>query len=358
MPIQRSLVPTFLLSASLLSGGVGYAADVHFVSGDVIEPQDLNEGVSLDIGDRVRTGTDGIVVIEYRWRSDQEGFDCQQLAVFGFGASHTVADVATPGRCNIGQAQVPESGGQSFSERDTRYAEPKFDMGAPPARVRESWQRAQAFDRWMQQAYRNFTGRVEGITNGQVTVRPASGGRSRRFSLAPGALSGHASPTSLRNKRVSVTWQARMSGPVAVGIESLEPAVIAAPVAAPVSPPVAVATQPAANPQPQPAPAARRTRNWICKLDLHNGDVGVLMLQVTGAAVGGAIVVDGTTDKQTIRGSYSKGRIDFIRQLSPTSSQPFAGVVVRSGARSLAMGGRYAANYAGTWSADCQIDAN
>ncbi len=114
-------------------------------------------------------------------------------------------------------------------------------------------------------------------------------------------------------------------------------------------------------------PAAEQ---WRCRLDLHQGDTGILEFTRTGDRISGRTVVTRNTGAgpftHTITGRWQGQVIEFRRTLNPaTSHQEFKGIVVRTseatnrpsdrkpGDPEYRMAGRFAFKYAGLWSADC-----
>ncbi|MES9946549.1 MAG: ribosomal protein L7/L12 [Candidatus Thiodiazotropha sp.] len=344
---NRLALPGFLVI--LLIGVSAQAATVHFVSGEVVEPEGLNEGENLRAGDRVRTGADGVVMIEYRWRSDVQGFDCQHLEIFGYGASHTVRDIETPGQCATRVAAVPDEG--VFSTAATRYGDASYDAFAPD-KVQNSWAQTHGLDRWMQNAARSYTGKVESISNRYIKVKGARSAAARSFSLTTAALSGHSDRDALVGKNVRVTYRLTATGLEAIRIKApdvvvgTQPFVVLQPDLQVVRP-VEEATS-APHPQPVTKPQA-----WRCEVDLHQGDVGTIKLNRTGDKIRGAMYIKRIDGKHPISGTWKGDRIEFRRKLSASSGQPFKGTATETSDNTVAMTGRFAYQYAGVWSADC-----
>jgi large subunit ribosomal protein L7/L12 len=338
----------------LLLGAAAQAATVYLVSGEVAEPEGLNEGDSLRAGDTVRTGQDGVVMIEYRWRSDVQGYDCQHLQIFGYGASHTVTAIETPGQCATRvPAAVPEDG--NFSTAATRYGDASFDDMNPPARVTNSRAQSLELDRWVRNAEQIYTGKVEDISNREIDVKGARSSSARNFSLTESALAGHADRNALVGKNVRVTYRSGGFRPEAIRIEVPGAAAVGQPfVILEVDPGV---FQPGGTvaPDPAPQPPAATPQTWRCKVDLHQGDVGELQLTRTDERIRGAIYIERTDDKHAIRGTWQKDKIEFWRELSQSSGQNFVGSVTKTSEHGVVMGGRFAHQYSGVWSADCSL---
>jgi large subunit ribosomal protein L7/L12 len=345
--------------AFLLLGASAHAATVHLVSGEVVEPDGLNEGDGLGPGDTVRTGADGVVMIEYRWGSDVPGYDCQRLEIFGYGASHTVAAVELPGQCATRvAASVPDSG--AFSTTATRYGDASYDDPNTPAKVRNSWTQSRELDRWMRNAERTYTGKVEFISNRDIDIKGARSGSAKTFSLSASALSGHSDRNALVGKNVRVTYRANGFRPEAIRIEVPGAAAVAQPfVVMQVDPqvfqPGGVATpDPEPDPAPETAQPAPKPQTWRCKVDLHQGDVGTIELHRAGEKIRGAMYIERIDSKHAISGSWKGDRIEFWRTLSSSSSQPFTGTASKTSDNTVAMAGRFANQYSGVWSADCK----
>ena len=338
------------------SGASAHAATVHLVSGEVVEPDNLNEGDSLRAGDKVRTGADGVVMIEYRWRSDVPGYDCQHLEIFGYGASYTVTAIESPGQCVTRVASVPDSG--TFSNSATRYGDASYDDPNPPAKVTNSRAQSRDLDRWIRNAQRAYTGKVEYISNREIEVKGARAGSSKTFSLTASALAGHADRNSLVGKDVRLTYRASGYRPEAFHIEVLSSGAVAQPfVVVPLEPPVFEPGGTTEAPETKPAPPspAPTTQTWRCEVDLHQGDVGTIELMRSDEKVRGAMYIEGFNDKYAISGTWKGDKIEFWRELSPSSGQPFTGTATRTSTNVVAMAGRFANQYSGVWSADCKL---
>ncbi|MES9990598.1 MAG: ribosomal protein L7/L12 [Candidatus Thiodiazotropha sp.] len=334
----------------LLFGVSVHGATVHFVSGEVVEPEGLNEGENLRAGERVRTGADGVVMIEYRWTSDEEGFECQHLEIFGYGASHTVREIETRGQCTTRvAASVPDDG--AFSTAATRYGDAPHD-GFTPDNVQNSWAQTRGLDIWLQNAERSYTGKVESISKQQIKVKGARSAGVRRFSLTAAALSGHADRNALIGRNVRVTYKITFKGPEAIRVDAPGGAVIAQPFVV-LQPDLQVVrpdeeVKPVPDPKPTPKP-----QTWRCRVDLHQGDVGTMELRRAGVKIRGAMYIERIDDKHPISGTWKGDRIEFRRKLSASSGQPFKGTATKTSDKTVAMAGRFAHQYAGVWSADC-----
>jgi hypothetical protein len=97
---------------------------------------------------------------------------------------------------------------------------------------------------------------------------------------------------------------------------------------------------------------------WVCSLDLHQGDTGTLQFSrnAKGGIAGKTVVLRGENSfEHEIKGRWVGSEIQFKRQLSGQSFQPFEGETeIRDGSESVAMKGRFAAKLAGTWTAECR----
>jgi hypothetical protein len=101
---------------------------------------------------------------------------------------------------------------------------------------------------------------------------------------------------------------------------------------------------------------AQKVEQWRGSLDLHQGDQGTLEFTRTGKAIRGRTVVKrgSNTFEHKITGSWRGRIIQFRRELSATSHQPFLGIAVTDDDGKVKMGGRFAFKYAGVWSAECE----
>ena len=108
-----------------------------------------------------------------------------------------------------------------------------------------------------------------------------------------------------------------------------------------------------------PVVHGRAPNTWRCDVDLHQGDAGTLEFALTGTAIAGTMVIDrsGTSMESKVDGTWVGETISFRRTLSPsTSMQPFLGVALPAEIGQVKMAGRFAAAFAGVWSADCTGD--
>jgi hypothetical protein len=165
---------------------------------------------------------------------------------------------------------------------------------------------------------------------------------------------------ALVGRRVRLDYRVGALGPEALGIVQTSPQspsprnVPAAPVgigaARGANLPVVPAPPAQRGPRANAAPAAQA---WRCKTDLHQGDVGTIELRRRGTDISGVITIERGNQRHRLAGSWQEQRIEFTRQLSESSSQPFIGVAVESG-NAVRMAGRFANRYSGVWSADCE----
>jgi len=346
----------FLLGYTLvLASGIGFTADVTFVDGTIIEPEGLNEGDTVRRGTRIVTGVDALIMIEYRWRSDVSGYDCIHVAIIGNGQPYTVQTVETPGQCDIRAPTNPNnlSADQPIMEEEFRYADASFDDPNMPDRVRASRSQWQTFDRWTRNAERTFTGEVTSVSSSSIQMRSAHSGQLRRFSIDSATIQSPVALDSLRGDDIQLIYRMANSGPQAIRVitQSIEP--ILAPVQIAFDPVIVgqVVTPGGDTPQNGGAPALVE---WKCSLDLHQGDIGVLMIEQRGARILGTIYIERGEQEHAIGGMWKDNKITFNRRLSETSRQPFTGVVTKANDGSMKMGGRFAANFNGVWSADCK----
>jgi hypothetical protein len=96
---------------------------------------------------------------------------------------------------------------------------------------------------------------------------------------------------------------------------------------------------------------------WQCTLDLHQGDTGTLEFSRTGSDITGKTIVHRgeNTFENIIKGTWTGSTIEFWRELTPSSSgQPFRGIAVSTDGNKVKMAGRFANQFAGVWSADCE----
>jgi hypothetical protein len=98
--------------------------------------------------------------------------------------------------------------------------------------------------------------------------------------------------------------------------------------------------------------------DWVCTLDLHQGDTGTLRFtrDWKGNIEGTTIIFRRDQSfEHAIRGRWLESKIDFKRQLSGQSYQPFEGETrEEQDGQLVVMKGRFAAKMAGEWSAECR----
>jgi hypothetical protein len=98
------------------------------------------------------------------------------------------------------------------------------------------------------------------------------------------------------------------------------------------------------------------TETWEGDIDLHQGDRGTVSFTRAGSAITGRIRVlrNELPQEHSIDGTWSGDQVRFTRHLSSTSIQPFEGTASQDGPDHVTMSGRFAANLAGEWSAECR----
>jgi len=221
-----------LISGLLLLGILGtapaHAALLSFVSGTIIQPDGANEGDTLTGGTTVKTGVDGLAMVEQRWRSDKPGYQCIKIAIFGYGQSYTVGNEETPGRC---ETTVPTSlsdirDGEAFLAKETRYSDAAFDDPSQPDAVRRSLADWRSFDHWTGNAERSFTGDVVAVGGGKIRVRSPMSNRQISFAAQASSVSSPVALDTLVNKRIRVDYKLAQTGPRAIRIRLTSPLVV------------------------------------------------------------------------------------------------------------------------------------
>jgi hypothetical protein len=98
------------------------------------------------------------------------------------------------------------------------------------------------------------------------------------------------------------------------------------------------------------------TETWEGDIDLHQGDRGTVSFTRAGSAIAGRMRVlrNELPQEHSIDGTWSGDQVRFTRHLSSTSIQPFEGTASQDGPDRVTMNGRFAANLAGEWSAECR----
>ncbi len=99
------------------------------------------------------------------------------------------------------------------------------------------------------------------------------------------------------------------------------------------------------------------TQNWECALDLHQGDTGTLSLMRSGDSLQGEIRLERNDSvfESMVNGSWRDDTIHLTRLSGTESSEAMSGVVVALGTQKINIGGRFATDYQGVWSADCDL---
>lgn len=357
---RLSMTASLLILSPILWSDPAGSATLALVAGELLAPEGANEGETVAAGTLIRTGNDGLVIVEDRWPSDVPTRDCVRLHVFGYGASYQVRDESTRGRC---ETTVPSNPGSyspeaAFHVAETRYGDAKYDEPQVPERVRRSSAQWRNFDRWVVQAKRTFTGRVTSTTSRSITLRGARSSQRETFDVDANTPGRPASLQDWMGKSVRVTYQKRPSGSSVIRLNG--PAVAEkGPDKRPDKP--SKVDQPLNKPQPnkpqpsKPAPEAG-LQNWECRLDLHQGDTGTLRILRRGDQVRGEIEVERVAGTTRIAGNWHGDAIAFSRTLSSSSHQPFRGITIAQDS-AIRMGGRFANAYRGVWSADCAVAA-
>lgn len=127
------------------------AQRVVLVIGDVNGPPKLKalreKAVTLRVGDVVDVPDGSLVVLEYSWRSDVEGYACVRKDYIKGQPTFTVKNVKEPGSCptdrnppDCKSARCMGNGSIYF------YAEPRADAPRPPARVLQSVEDLKKFE--------------------------------------------------------------------------------------------------------------------------------------------------------------------------------------------------------------------
>ncbi|MEZ5291735.1 MAG: PAN domain-containing protein [Vicinamibacterales bacterium] len=88
------------------------AAEVDWVLGTVRRPSNLRAGESIAVSSEVQAGDDGLIMLSQSWRVGGE--TCVSATVVAYGASYTVRDDSTPGRCVATTPRIPTPGRPSI----------------------------------------------------------------------------------------------------------------------------------------------------------------------------------------------------------------------------------------------------
>jgi hypothetical protein len=354
----------FAIPFAGLAGPAG-AANLAFVSGDLVEPDGANIGDDLRPGTVVHAGDDALVMVEYRWRSDVPSRDCVRLDIFGYGKEYRVDDAGTDGRCETTVPSDPGdlmAAGRPFLARETRYGDAKYD-DSPPERVTRSSRDWQGFERWMSRAERSFRGELRSVSG--RTFRVAGKSQDMTFGFDPAKLQGP-SLDGLKGEEVRVDY--RLSGfpPEARRVRAeggggARSATIASTTtmkapARRIEPLPAPRPRPEPRPERRPEPRAPAVETWSCEIDLHQGDTGTLRLTRQGERVRGTLRIVRGSHETEVGGTWKGESIELWRTLSSISGQPFQGVATGPHEDGVVrMAGRFANRLSGVWSADCEL---
>jgi large subunit ribosomal protein L7/L12 len=344
-----------------------HAAQLSLVAGTILAPEGANEGDTLQGGTVVKTGEDGLAMVEHRWRSDIPGRQCIQIAIFGYGQSYKVSSDETPGRCDT---TVPTSPGdirqgEAFLAKETRYGDAAFDEPQVPEKVQRSNAQWRGFDAWMRNAERTFTGDVVAAGAGRIRLRSPMSNREVSFAADASSVDSPVALGALAGKRVRLDYRLAPAGPRAIRIRLASPPV---PPPGPLSPnvpplgggmigiprPPGTIEPPSGKAESSGLAAGARTDAWICTVDLHQGDTGTMEFTRRGEEIRGAMFITRGSQKHAVSGTWEGESIDFWRALSESSGQPFKGTVSKTGGGEVRMAGRFAREFHGVWSADCR----
>jgi hypothetical protein len=176
---------------------------VSCVFGDILlPPEGLNEGDSLAIGQVIQTAPGAYVVLDYTWPSDVDGYHCLSSVWIRNGATYTVQNYQTPGRCAttipVSVDRVFASPGPAVVPGGTTYADAPYDGWMPDhvSRSRELW--SPTFRR-VRHMWKSFTGIVSyattysGGAGWEITISPqarAGANHSRTFQVPNGTSLG------------------------------------------------------------------------------------------------------------------------------------------------------------------------
>ncbi|NNC99377.1 MAG: hypothetical protein HKN85_04270 [Gammaproteobacteria bacterium] len=105
------------------------------------------------------------------------------------------------------------------------------------------------------------------------------------------------------------------------------------------------------------ASQADNAENWQCELDLQQNSNGTIKLQrIQGSVTGSVTLTRENSDfAQDVEGTWVDQKVNLLRQVSPGNSEPMYGIAVEVAEGMVKMGGRFATDFAGTWSADCDL---
>ena len=100
-----------------------------------------------------------------------------------------------------------------------------------------------------------------------------------------------------------------------------------------------------------------QSQQWECAVNLQQGDTGTMSLSKEGDQVEGSITTkrNNNSFSSIVNGRWSDNVINLKRLLDANSNEPMAGIVVTLGTEKVKIGGRFASEYQGVWSADCDL---
>ena len=129
-----------LASFVLLNAPESEAQTVVLIKGSGVRPATVTKGAALATPVVVQVPAGAIVVLEERWQSDQQAYDCQSWVVIS-GTSYQVKSQKTVGSCPVsvrGDELARAGRGETFVARAVFYGDPKYDAPTTPEGVRQS----------------------------------------------------------------------------------------------------------------------------------------------------------------------------------------------------------------------------
>jgi|RhiMethySRZTD1v2_1073278.scaffolds.fasta_scaffold139516_2 hypothetical protein len=168
-----------------LGAEVALSQVVYLATGTVEPRNRLTKGQRLNFGETVSAGEDGLIVLEYRWKSDRDEFPCVGWVLISRRQTYRVSAEGKDGVCQLDDPEVVlrrVANGESLIGRVAFYQDAPYDVGGTPERIRRSQQTGVEFIRRLStaaQSPRNvpgdLTGKWRGNDGGTYYIRHIGG---------------------------------------------------------------------------------------------------------------------------------------------------------------------------------------
>jgi hypothetical protein len=126
------------IAASAIAPRGVSAQTVYLLRGTVSRPPALAESQTVPIGTVISTRGNALVILDYRWPSDLQGFPCERWVIIAGEQDFSVAQEAVEGNCDVsvtGTELDNPGAGTLPLQRVTFYGEPRADGIATPPKA-------------------------------------------------------------------------------------------------------------------------------------------------------------------------------------------------------------------------------